>query len=300
MPIARFTALLLAPFLYLMITVTVAALLAYGVHLVTLGSLNFSLIVSRGAQIVLLLSLIPLSRALGLQWRDIGLAGNGRQVGKQFLFGLAVGIAILAMHVALMLHLQVFKPNPEISPTMADLSSAVPSALASGLLVATMEELIFRGVMLAALVRLGGWLGAALVTAAYYAILHFVKNDLRPAGADVQWYSGFSILSDGIDYLMTETRLDALLALFCAGLFLAVVRSIRCDGLALCIGIHAGWVLVIKLARRYTNPDPHKPLAFLVSPYDQVIGYGAAGWIMLVLAATAYVAWRRRAARTIR
>ncbi|MGY6215460.1 CPBP family intramembrane glutamic endopeptidase [Methylolobus aquaticus] len=299
MPISRFAALLLAPLIYLSIVVTVAALVAYGVHLMTLGALNFSLVVSRGAQIVLLLSLIPLGRALGLQRADIGLPGNSRLGWKQLLWGLGIGIAILSVHVTVMIQLQIFKPNPAIRPTLADFTSAVPAALASGLLVATMEELIFRGVMLAALVRLGGWLGAAGVTAAYYAILHFVKNDLRPAGDEVKWYSGFSILSDGLDYLMTETRLDALLALFCAGLFLAVVRWIRRDGLMLCIGIHAGWVLVIKLARRYTNPDPHKPLSFLVSPYDQVIGYGAAGWIILVLALTAYVAWRRRPARAM-
>jgi membrane protease YdiL (CAAX protease family) len=176
MPIARFAALLLAPLLYLAITVTAAALLAFVVHLVTLGSLNFSLVVSRGAQIVLLLSLIPLSRALGLHWSDIGLPGNARLGWKQFLCGLGIGVAILSVHVAVMIKLQVFKPNPEISPTIADLASAVPAALASGLLVATMEELIFRGVMLATLTRLGGPLGATVVTAAYYAILHFVKN----------------------------------------------------------------------------------------------------------------------------
>jgi membrane protease YdiL (CAAX protease family) len=293
----RFGVVLLAPLLYLAIAVTVAALLAYGVHLATLGSLNFSLVVSRGAQVVLLLTLIPLCRALGLGWPDIGLPGNGPKFWKQFLVGLAIGTAILSLHVALMLYLQVFKPHPELRPTLVDLSSAVPAALASGLLVATMEELIFRGVMFSVLARFGRPLCATLVTASYYALLHFVKNDLRPAGDNVKWYSGFTILSDGIDYLMTETRLDALLALFCAGLFLAVVRWLRSDGLALCIGIHAGWVLVIKVARRYTNPDPHKPLAYLVSPYDQVIGYGAAGWITLVLAVTAYLAWRRRQAR---
>jgi hypothetical protein len=84
------------------------------------------------------------------------------------------------------------------------------------------------------------------------------------------------------------------LALFCAGLFLAAVRLVRLDYLALCVGIHAGWVVVIKLGRRYTNPDPHVPLARLVGPYDQIIGYAAAGWITLLLAALLYLSWRAR------
>lgn len=296
MPLVRFGMTLLAPLVYLALVASVAALIAYGIHLVTFGTLNFSLVVSRGAQVVLLLTLIPLSRALGLAWHDIGLPRLGAAFWRQLLAGLGIGIAILSLHVLVMLHWHVFKPTPDVRPTLGDLSTAVPAALGSGLLVAGMEELIFRGVMLAVLARYGRPAFAVAVTAAYYAILHFVKNDLRPAGADVHWHSGFAILADGIDYLSTQTQIDALLALFAAGLFLATIRLIRADTLPLCIGIHAGWVLVIKLARRYTNPDPHLPLSFLVSPYDQIIGYAAAGWITLPLAVAVYLAWRRRRA----
>jgi len=294
MPLVRCGALLFLPLIYLTAIVTVGALVAYLIHLATFGTLNFSLVVSRGAQVILLLSLIPLSRALHLGRHELGIPPTWAAGGRQLLSGLAIGIGILSLHVTLLLQLRVFKPNPDVAPTLADFSVAMPNALASGLLVAIMEEFIFRGVMLAALVRYSRPVCGVLVTAGYYALLHFVKSDLRPAGANVHWDSGFVILAHGIDYLMTETTVDALLALFCAGLFLATVRLLRPDGLALCIGIHAGWVVVIKLARRYTNPDPHMRLSYLVSWYDQVIGYAAAGWISLLLAVVLYLAWRRR------
>jgi membrane protease YdiL (CAAX protease family) len=295
MPVVRLGALLLGPLIYLSATVTIAALIAYLIHVAASGTLNFSLVVSRGAQAVLLISLLPFSRALGIGMRDIGLAQSSGSRLRQFGVGAAIGIAILATHVAFLTWLRVLKPNPLVQFTGADLLASLPGAAATGLGVALMEELIFRGVLLAVLARFGGPLSAILVSSLYYALLHFVKSDVRPSGSGVNWNSGFEILADGIGYLMTHTTADSLLALFCAGLFLATIRTLRPGALALCIGIHAGWIIVIKLGRRYTNPDPHVPLAHLVGPYDQIIGYGAAAWLALLLAAMVYLS--RRAGR---
>jgi hypothetical protein len=213
---------------------------------------------------------------------------------SQVAAGFVVGVLILGVHVALLLGLGALKPNPEIVVSFSEVVSAFVKVIWVGVLVATIEELIFRGALLAVLSRIGGAWPAVTVTSLYYALLHFVKSDLHPNGADIQWTSGFQIFGDGVRYLINETPVDSLLALFCAGLFLAAVRVIFPRSLGLCVGIHAGWVVVIKVARRLTNPDPHAPLAYLVGPYDQIIGYGAAFWITLLLALLLMVTSRSR------
>ena len=283
MPLFRLVALLSGPLLYLTVIALLSACTAYAIHLSAPGDLNFSLLVSRGAQVLLLVSLIPLARALRLSLREIGLPDSRTIFLSQFGLGFLLGLFILTVHVLMLLALGAIKPNPEVEVSLFAIQSSFIKALWVGVLVATMEELIFRGMLLACLKRFGPVLGAAWISAFYYASLHFLKSDLRPAAHEVQWYTGFALLADGARHVISDTPFDSWLALFCAGLFLAAVRVIVPQGLGFCIGIHAGWIVVIKLGRRLTNPDPHAPLAHLVGPYDQIIGYGAAGWITLLL-----------------
>lgn len=283
MILIRLAAQITAPLAYLAVIAVCAALLAYAISLVPYGDLNFSLLVTRGAQFVLLISLLPLARNLRLSAGAVGFPVSLAKLLPQLASGFVCGVLILSLHVALLLGLGAIKPNPDIQVSVAEIASILLKVIWVGFLVATIEELIFRGVSLAALRRMGNSWAAAVVTASYYALLHFVKSDIRPSRADIQWTSGFEILADGAQHMLHDAPIDSLLALFCAGLFLAAVRLVFPRTIALCIGIHAGWVVVIKIARRLTNPDPHAPLAYLVGPYDQIIGYGAAVWISLLL-----------------
>jgi hypothetical protein len=216
---------------------------------------------------------------------------GGRQLGIGFL----VGLAILTIHVAALLALGAIKPNPGAVFGASEVWHAFLAASWVGFLVAAIEELIFRGMMLSALLRFGHAVSAAVVTAFYYAWLHFLKSELHPGAEEVVWTTGFAVFADGIRYLLAETPIDCLLALFLAGLFLATIRLTVPRSLALCVGIHAGWVVVIKIARRLTDPDPHAAYARLVGPYDQIIGYGAAMWLsVLLLGIAAYAMLKRR------
>lgn len=293
--------LIAAPLVYLAAIAAFAASLAYLISLGPFDGLNFSLLVTRGAQVILLFSLIPLARYLRLTASEIGFPASPRILLMQLASGFAFGVLMLSVHVAMLLRLGAIKPNPEVVFGFSEVFSTTLKVIWLGFLIATMEELIFRGTLLASLRRIGSASSAAGVTAVYYALLHFVKSDLRPSGAEVEWSSGFKILGDGVLHMASEMPVDCLLALFLAGLFLAAVRLIFPRALSLCIGIHAGWVVVIKVARRLTNPDPLAPLAYLVGPYDQIIGYGAAAWIAFLLILLLTVADRtRRAPRSPR
>jgi hypothetical protein len=69
--------------------------------------------------------------------------------------------------------------------------------------------------------------------------------------------------------------------LFAVGMFLSLVRE-RNGNIALALGLHAGWVMVIKVGQYLTALHPDAPLAQLVGSYDGIIGWLAAAWISLL------------------
>jgi membrane protease YdiL (CAAX protease family) len=89
-------------------------------------------------------------------------------------------------------------------------------------------------------------------------------------------------------------NLDSMAALFVAGLFLALVRE-RTGHIGGCVGLHAGWVLVIQVTRQVTDGDPDSELSFLVGVYDGTIGWLATAWIGAL--ATLYWIWSSPANR---
>ncbi len=62
-----------------------------------------------------------------------------------------------------------------------------------------------------------------------------------------------------------------------AGFFLALIRH-RTGRIAECIGIHAGWVMVIQIFRKLTYPNTENSWTFVVGSFDGVIGLLAGVW----------------------
>jgi membrane protease YdiL (CAAX protease family) len=87
------------------------------------------------------------------------------------------------------------------------------------------------------------------------------------------------------------SNLDSMVALFCVGVFLALVRE-RTGQIGWCIGLHAGWIFVIQVTRRVTDGNAESNVACLVGEYDGTIGWLAALWIGLL--AVGYWALARR------
>jgi hypothetical protein len=80
-----------------------------------------------------------------------------------------------------------------------------------------------------------------------------------------------------------EVAPDSFLALFVAGLFLGSLRVILPMSLGLCIGIHAGWVFIVKSAKSVSYLNFDSSLMFLISRYDLIIGYLSATWLSVFL-----------------
>lgn len=166
-------------------------------------------------------------------------------------------------------------------------------ALIGGLLIGFIEETFFRGGLFGAIRRDHGFLVTMLLSSLFYAGLHFIRP-LPLAGDETQaWYSGLLILAGAFDQYADWRIFDSFLALFGLGVFLAVVRE-RTGNIAYCIGLHAGFVFVIKTVRKFTELNPDSDFSFLVGNYDGMIGYlSAAGLLIHTLIVHRY--WRRPA-----
>ena len=253
-----------------------SALLAYPLFRLS-GSQDIGFyrsLVSRGGQALILLSVYPLAKWLGLCWSDFGLK---RRFLGQWLIGFLLGSAMLGLHMIALVMLDVRiiaweKFNPH------ELLPILEKSLAIGFGVALLEESIFRGALLSIIRRLSNPTMAIVVSAFYYAVLHFIGSKWSTDSGFIGWDTGFRIALDGFAHLR-EVAPDSFLGLFVAGLFLGSLRVVLPMSLGLCMGIHAGWVFIIKSYKSVSYINFDSSLIYLVSHYDLIIGYLSAAWL---------------------
>jgi membrane protease YdiL (CAAX protease family) len=150
------------------------------------------------------------------------------------------------------------------------------TAITSGLIIALLEETLFRGAMFTAIQKQSSVLFAVLATSLVYAFIHFLQPNIEFDSSNLNWASGFILLKNAfLHFTKLEHIIDSFIALFLAGVLLAIVRA-RSNRIALCMGIHAGWVIAIKIFKRVTDTNIYSEFSFLTGSYDKVIGYLAA------------------------
>lgn len=228
----------------------------------------------------------------GLARRDaLGFAQPARAFLPQMLAGLVAGLALMALAVVPLFALGLRDWN------VARLASAggplviAFKGLGSGLLVALIEETLFRGAMQGALERLGARRLALLAIPGLYAAVHFLGRAGVVPYDEVDALSGFTALAGFFSGFAQPLRIiDAFIALYFVGLLLALVRR-RWNGLAACIGMHAGFVAVISVFRRISLPAQNPQWSFLVGEYDGLLG----AWIAALAVICCLALWIRRA-----
>jgi membrane protease YdiL (CAAX protease family) len=238
-------------------------------------------VMGRLAQVFILLGLWPFLRLMGLaNWQTLGFAPARAQVVRTIGAGWLLGIGILGALVLAELGLGVRVPDVDDVQVFSVLEKAV-AALIGGLLIGLLEETFFRGALYTAIRRRAPVAAAAAGSALLYALVHFLKPHALPPGVVFDWAGTWSMFLHVFVGLFQWSHLDSLLALFSAGVFLALVRE-RTGHIGWCIGLHAGWVFVIQLTRRVTDGDEAASLAWLAGHYDGVIGWLAAFWMVLL------------------
>lgn len=197
---------------------------------------------------------------------------------RQVAVGWPAGIAILMVLTGALMGLDIRLLKPLSDTFWTDLFGTLLKATIAGLLVGVIEETFFRGALFAAIRRHGSAWSAIVWSSLFYAAMHFIDPVPLPAGEPIGWLSGLESLSGAFWQFGQWATFDSFLALFAVGVFLALVRE-HTGNIAYCIGLHAGWVLIIKLTKEFTYRNGTADWAILTGSYDGVIGYLAAAWI---------------------
>ena len=244
----------------------------------------FHRVASRIAMLALAFTLIITCRRMRLNTRrDFGYGLPWRRFLTLCLLWGAVGVATAGVGAAFLLatHLRI---GVSLS------GSYVLTALGSGIAVALIEETVFRGLMHTAIERESGPWTAALLTAPLFAVLHFVAK-VRIAPQDVGWGSGFDLLLLSFAPLSHPALvLDAFLSWLTVGLILSLTRVLT-GNIAVAIGLHAGWVVVLRMLQLCTVGGSSPAYSAWVSRFDGLLGFWLLPWGLGVAA----VLWITRA-----
>ena len=209
----------------------------------------------------------------------------------------AAGIAIMAaLTTALwLLDIRHFGP-PADKWSLAYLLRILIGGLVAGLAVGLIEETFFRGLLHTGMRRSLGFWSTATLTALLYAALHFMKPE---ALGDTHFDStaAFGSITAGFGRIADFAPIsDSFITLVIVGIFLSMVRE-RTGNILWAIAIHAGWVMIIKLAKYLTNTSyVDGQASFWVGEYDHITGWMATLWLGLI-AMFFWHRWKRAASR---
>lgn len=260
-------------FIYIIICYTLAALL-----MASLPPLIIPIqIAYRGGIIFAVLGLLPFLALQGLANKlALGYDIKFTKFIYTVILGLSIGITILASLITILISLQIRCVTSNVNTT--HLSSVIVKGLLTGITVSVIEETFFRGALFTAIRRHNHNAASAIIwSSILYAILHFFQlPDISTNKIEIANIV-YSVIK-AIYAIFQIHNLDALIALLSAGIFLALIRE-HAKHLGWNIGIHAGWILIIKISHIYTDVNVNSTWINLVSNYDGITGWLAAIWL---------------------
>jgi membrane protease YdiL (CAAX protease family) len=251
----------------------------------TVAGWAFHRVASRIAMLVLVVELVWLCRHLNLrQKRDFGYGLPRRRFLRQSLGWGVVGMATAGLGAAFLLLTHLRLMDPAFTPSAAGFARIFLVGVGSGISVALIEETVFRGAMHTAIERESGPWAAALLTAPLFAILHFFAK-ARIAPADVGWGSGFDLLVLSFAPLGHPALVfDSFLSWLMVGSILSLTRVLT-GNIAVAIGLHAGWVVVLRMLQEATVSGSSPAYSAWVGRFDGLLGYWLLPWGIAIAAA---------------
>lgn len=242
-----------------------------------LASQPFHRFVNHCLILVALLALPSFFKALGIQSASaLGLKWGFRHWIEGFQ-GFAWGFVTLAFAATFLVgvEVRVLDLNHDAAAWMGHLKNTALTALA----VALIEELTFRGALFGGLRRSHPFWSAALVSAAFYALFHFLE---RPEyHHHIHWTSGLAVLAQ---MMRGFTDLDALIPTFLnltlLGILLALVFE-RTGNILFSIGLHLGLVFWLQTFSFVTNSASESNSSFWGS--DKLTDGWITGIILLLV-----------------
>lgn len=270
------------PLLIVLAAILLSCIIGYLMMPLIGEQLPFRKIVSKSTQLFLVLSIFPAMAYLKINREALGFAERSLFL-KQLLQGFALGFITLIPVFIVLYALGVHVIDETKTWTAGLLAKKLILELLLALIISLIEEPVFRGILLSGLKKKLPIIAAILLSAFYYAALHFLNSKTEIPAQELTLFSGFKLLGAAFANLLNPEILPAFFALFMVGVFLATLRTKVKAGLGLCIGCHTGWVWQIKMSKSVFNTDLNSDYLFLVSPYDGVIGPLVSAWLMVAL-----------------
>jgi len=192
---------------------------------------------SRSIQISALVMLWPAFRWIGIRRLDeLGIERNPLRW-RDLFTGMGIALVPVLGLAAGYLSCEIYRMKTGFSP------GGIFRILTTAPAVAVLEEFLFRGVLLGLCLRAMKPAAAAGVSAAVFAVVHFMRVAKPEVPVPVDWLSGFGQLPQVFSSAPAWPILGwGIFSLLLAGLILAFA-TLRTRSLFLAIGIHAGWIL---------------------------------------------------------
>lgn len=278
------------PSIVLLAALSLACIVGYFIVQLLGDLISFRQIINRLAQLFLVLSIFPAMTYLKIDKTELGFAPKPMFF-KQLLQGFLLGFVTL-MPVFIVLYILGVNVIDEGQLwTTGFLIKQLIINLLLALLISSIEEPLFRGILLTSLSKKLSTAAAIIISSTYYAGLHFFSSKTDIPLQDITLLSGFELLAEAFSNLWNTEIISAFLALLMVGIFLGVLRTQTKASLGLCIGCHTCWVWQIKMSKKLLNTDFSSQYIDLVSSYDGVVGPLVACWLMLAIGG--YFAYQR-------
>jgi len=263
------------------------ACVAYPCYELTTHFANFAFhrVGSRIAMLVLVAELVWVCRHLRLvSKRDYGYGLPWRAFVTRSLFWGIIGVLSAGAGAAFLLAAGLRVKDPAFVLSAAELTRIFAIGVSSGVAVALIEETLMRGAMHTAIERESGPWAAALLTAPLFAVLHLFAKVRIPA-AELGWHSGFDLLIRSFAPLGHFSLVyDSLLSWLIVGLILSLTRVLT-GNIATAIGLHAGWVVVLRMLQESTARGTTPQFSIWVGSFDGLLGLWLVPWGAVILAA---------------
>ena len=227
-----------------------------------LAGYGFGKYLNRSILLMFLCGLWPLINHLKLaSFNELGLHKNPHKV-RHLILGLSVGFVVLIVCGCIgtaMDYREFHGRMPAIG--------ALGAALLAALVVSPLEEGLFRGLLLKVMSRRFSIRVAMWSQALVFGVIHFLRPDAayRHYRGEVGTWTGFELVPLIFTNLGDPAKLIGGLTTLClVGYTLADLR-LRTRSLWLPIGLHAGWILGLKMIRLFTDKESAPDLFYQIT-----------------------------------
>ena len=245
---------LLAPLLYWLVQSLAHAFPhLFGDFFTKIAAAPFHRYVNRAILGIALIGLWPLVKSLGFtSLSEIGLvkpSGQLKKLGGGFLLGF-ISLAIVA-GLAFACHARQL--NPKLSD--GQIAQKLLSAAGGAIIVAILEEILFRGALFGTLRKVFHWIFALVLSSMFYALMHYFES--AKSTDTVTWLSGLQLLPLMLRNLGNfQAAIPGFFNLTLAGMLLGWAYQ-RTGNLYFSIGLHAGWIFWVKAYAIVTSLTPN-------------------------------------------